>query len=117
MARNGQEALGFVETAAPALIVLDLRMPVMDGREFGTRIRACPDWANIPIIILSADQNAESTARELDAVGCLGKPFQLSDLLGLVHSMLSVRCGIGEKNRRVFAWSRVLSPSLAGCPT
>ena len=89
MARNGQEALGFVETAAPALIVLDLRMPVMDGREFGTRIRACPDWANIPIIILSADQNAESTARELDAVGCLGKPFQLSDLLGLVHSVLS----------------------------
>ncbi len=60
----------------------------MDGREFGTRIRSCPDWANIPIIILSADQNAGSTARDLDAVGYLGKPFELNALLGLVHSVL-----------------------------
>jgi len=88
IARDGQEALNLVETAPPGLILLDLRMPVMDGREFGTRIRSCPDWANIPIIILSADQNAGSTARDLDAVGYLGKPFELNALLGLVHSVL-----------------------------
>jgi CheY-like chemotaxis protein len=89
VARNGQEALDLVGAVPPALILLDLMMPVMDGREFGSRIRGCPDWANIPIIVLSADRDARSTAQDLDAAGCLTKPFELEALCGLVHSVVS----------------------------
>ncbi len=89
VAQNGKEALGLVETAPPALILLDLMMPVMDGREFGTRIRSCPDWANIPIIVLSAERDAWTTAQDLRATACLGKPFDLTALLGLMHRAVS----------------------------
>jgi CheY-like chemotaxis protein len=88
-ARNGQEALDLVGAVPPALILLDLMMPVMDGREFGSRIRGCPDWANIPIIVLSADRDARSTAQDLDAAGCLAKPFELDALFGLVRSVVA----------------------------
>jgi len=75
VAQNGQEALDLIGEAPPALILLDLMMPVMDGREFGCRIRSSPDLANIPIIVLSAGRDALSTAEDLDAAGYLGKPF------------------------------------------
>jgi CheY-like chemotaxis protein len=89
VAQNGKEALGLVETSPPALILLDLMMPVMDGREFGARIRSCPDWANIPIIVLSADRDAWTMAQDLRATGCFGKPFDLTALLGLMHRTVS----------------------------
>jgi CheY-like chemotaxis protein len=89
VARNGQEALDLVGAVPPVLILLDLMMPVMDGREFGARIRSCPDWADIPIIVLSADRDPQTAAEELDAAGCLAKPFELDALVGLVRSVVS----------------------------
>jgi CheY-like chemotaxis protein len=89
VAQNGQEALDLIGEAPPALILLDLMMPVMDGREFGSRIRSSPDLANIPIIVLSAGRDALSTAEDLDAAGYLGKPFDLSALLEMTHSAVS----------------------------
>ncbi len=88
-ARNGQEALELLERRPPNLILLDLMMPVMDGWEFAERIRGRVDWAQIPVIVLSADRNIGGKARELGALGYLAKPFELSDLLSLVQSSLS----------------------------
>src|SRR5260370_8336133 len=89
VAQNGKEALGLVGEAPPALILLDLMMPVMDGREFGSRIRSFPDLANIPIIVLSAGRDASSTAEDLDAAGYLGNPFYLSALLKMTPTAAS----------------------------
>ena len=55
VAGNGREALDWLEVhPVPALILLDLLMPVMDGFEFLRRLRERPDWARIPVVVLTA---------------------------------------------------------------
>jgi CheY-like chemotaxis protein/anti-sigma regulatory factor (Ser/Thr protein kinase) len=53
-AGNGQEALDLLGQHKPNLILLDLMMPVMDGFEFLTRMRANSDWIHIPVMVLTA---------------------------------------------------------------
>jgi len=88
-ARNGLQALELLEPLRPDLILLDLMMPVMDGWEFVERIRGRPDWAQIPVIVLSADRNIGDNARKLGAAAYLAKPFELSQLLSLVQASLT----------------------------
>ncbi|GMU07824.1 MULTISPECIES: response regulator [Corallococcus] len=88
-ARNGKEALERLEPDPPHLILLDLMMPVMDGWEFAQRMRQKPDFAAIPIIVLSADRNVGSKAKDIGAMGHLAKPFELNDLLSMVRQSLS----------------------------
>ncbi|RKH71914.1 response regulator [Corallococcus aberystwythensis] len=88
-ARNGKEALERLEPDPPDLILLDLMMPVMDGWEFAQRMRQKPDFAAIPIIVLSADRNVGSKAKDIGAMGHLAKPFELNDLLSMVRQSLS----------------------------
>ena len=100
-ARNGLEALELLEPLHPDLILLDLMMPVMDGWEFAERIRGRPDWAQIPVIVLSADRNVGDKARKLGAVGYLAKPFELSELLSLVQTSLTSLKGTGTRDGHV----------------
>ncbi|MBN8231882.1 response regulator [Corallococcus macrosporus] len=88
-ARNGKEALERLEPDPPHLILLDLMMPVMDGWEFAQRMRQKPAFAAIPIIVLSADRNVGSKAKDIGAMGHLAKPFELNDLLSMVRQSLS----------------------------
>ena len=88
-ARNGKEALERLEPDPPHLILLDLMMPVMDGWEFAQRMRQKPAIAMIPIIVLSADRNVGSKAKDIGAVGHLAKPFELNDLLTMVRHSLN----------------------------
>jgi two-component system, chemotaxis family, chemotaxis protein CheY len=89
-ARNGKEALERLEPEPPHLILLDLMMPVMDGWEFAQRMRQkSPHVASIPIIVLSADRNVGSKAKDIGAVGHLAKPFELNDLLSMVRQALN----------------------------
>lgn len=88
-ARNGKEALERLEPDPPHLILLDLMMPVMDGWEFAQRMRQKPpSVAGIPLIVLSADRNVGSKAKDIGAVGHLAKPFELNDLLSMVRHSL-----------------------------
>jgi CheY-like chemotaxis protein len=84
-ASNGAEALAQLETRAPppALILLDLMMPVMDGREFRERQLENPAWAAIPVIAISAYNDVERQARAL-AVDYLRKPLAMRSLLDAV---------------------------------
>nr|WP_242593275.1 response regulator [Corallococcus exiguus] len=88
-ARNGKEALERLEPDPPHLILLDLMMPVMDGWEFAQRMRQKPAFAGIPIIVLSADRNVGSKAKDIGAMGHLAKPFELNDLLSMVRQSLN----------------------------
>ena len=88
-ARNGQEALDRLREGSPALILLDLMMPVMDGWEFSKRMKQLKEHAKTPIIVLSADRNVAAKARDIGAVGHLAKPFELVHLLEMVRSALS----------------------------
>ncbi|MFY0527609.1 response regulator [Archangium gephyra] len=86
-ASNGQEALERVEQCVPELILLDMRMPVMDGWAFSAELRRRYGH-EVPIVVCTAAEDAQRRAREVGAVGCLSKPFELDELLRLVASVL-----------------------------
>jgi CheY-like chemotaxis protein len=79
-AGNGEEALELLGTMPrPMVILLDLMMPVMDGRSFAETLGRRPGWADVPIVVLTAFAgNAETVP---NARRVLSKPFDLSTLL------------------------------------
>ncbi|MBI3522063.1 MAG: response regulator [Chloroflexi bacterium] len=82
-AADGAEALAHASSWDPDLILLDMRMPVMDGWEFARTYRDKPG-KHAPIVIVTAALDVAKDAREIGADGFLAKPFQLDDLLRLV---------------------------------
>src|SRR5207253_1614076 len=53
-AANGQEALDLIRERKPQLILLDLMMPIMNGWELADTLKANPDWADIPVVFVTA---------------------------------------------------------------
>jgi CheY-like chemotaxis protein len=82
-AHHGAAALERVKESRPNLVVTDLMMPVMNGRELIGRLRADPEMASIPILLLSANPHAEVTA--VDAI--LGKPFDPEAVVEAARSL------------------------------
>ena len=83
-APHGAAALVCLEHARPCLILLDLMMPVMDGFGFRAIQRKTPQFASIPVIVLSAFAATVETAATLDAAAYLSKPVQLDRLVAVV---------------------------------
>jgi two-component system, chemotaxis family, sensor histidine kinase and response regulator PixL len=82
VARNGAEALERLKTCElPELILLDLRMPVMNGKEFCKHRSESVQLSAIPLIVISGQPDADEQAAQLGAVGCIHKPVDTSDLL------------------------------------
>ena len=74
---SGEEALKGLESARPDIIILDYRMPGMNGAELLRRIRANPAWKHIPVVFMTASvmpQHVESLC-ELGAAEVIAKPF------------------------------------------
>src|SRR5689334_12889545 len=72
-ANEGEEALARMRSALPDVVLLDLRMPGMNGWEFRLEQRRDPVLAQIPVIAMSADKSPQASA--VDADLCLAKPF------------------------------------------
>jgi CheY-like chemotaxis protein len=72
---------------APALILLDLMMPRMDGEQFLQQLRSTRD-AGIPVVIMSGHGVSEEKAARYAASGCLAKPIDLDDLLDVVQRIV-----------------------------
>lgn len=86
-AENGRQALDQLRaSAAPKLIVLDLRMPVMDGWEFRAAQKSDPGLARIPVLAVSADGSAKAAA--IDAEAYLRKPLSTDALLNAIGRIL-----------------------------
>jgi DNA-binding response OmpR family regulator len=83
-AADGIDALLQLERWRPDVIVLDLRMPRMDGREFHARMRALGH--RMPVLILSSDRPA-TAARQLEAASYLGKPFHPDQLVAKIRQL------------------------------
>jgi DNA-binding response OmpR family regulator len=92
-ARDGAEGLQLAEAHPPDLIVLDLKMPVMDGPAFRQEQLRRPALARIPVLVLSGRPNDDHIA-ELLGVPRISKPFQMHELLSTVRLL----CG-GDKPR------------------
>jgi two-component system, chemotaxis family, chemotaxis protein CheY len=88
-ARNGEIALEILAEWEPELILLDLRMPIMDGWEFARRYRLT-EGPHAPIVAFVAALNAAQECAELDVAGIISKPFDLEDLLTAVRAQLAL---------------------------
>lgn len=90
-ARSGKEALVYLSSTIPDLIISDIRMPVMDGYELARRIRASSHTALIPIVFLTAkDETADRVEGFRSGVDVyLTKPFEPDELLAVVANILS----------------------------
>ena len=82
-APNGAAALDLISQAPPTLVLLDVLLPVIDGREFIRAYRELPG-PHAAIILVSAIANLPEVAREVGADGYLAKPFELDELLKVV---------------------------------
>jgi CheY-like chemotaxis protein len=90
-ARTGAEGLRLAREARPGLVLLDLRLPDMDGAEVVRRLREQPETAAVPVVVVSGGIGPEA-AEALAAAGVhafLGKPFPLERLLALVEDAFS----------------------------
>lgn len=82
-AQHGADGLALLEHVNPSLVLLDMRMPVLDGWGFARSLAA--QGRTVPIIVMTAAQDARRWANEISAVGYLAKPFELQELLDAVE--------------------------------
>ena len=92
-ASDGPTALKRLALRPPDLILLDLLMPEMDGCEVCRRVRANPEWADIPVIFLSAADDKDFIVRALEAGGVdyITKPFNHGELVSRVRTQLALK--------------------------
>jgi diguanylate cyclase (GGDEF)-like protein len=92
-ARSAAMALVRVQTAVPDLVLLDIRMPQMNGYEFCQRLKANAKTREIPVIFLSVLDAPEDKVRafELGGVDYIAKPFQIEEVLARVRYQFQAR--------------------------
>lgn len=90
---NGQLALMAVKNNPPDLILLDIKMPQMDGYEVCSALKIMPEVAEIPVIFLSAldDVLDKVKAFSVGGVDYITKPFQVEEVLARVENQLTIR--------------------------
>jgi two-component system, chemotaxis family, chemotaxis protein CheY len=81
-ARDGAAALRAVEDQPPSLVLLDMRMPVLDGWGFARELSR--RGIQLPILVMTAARDAAGWASEIGADGYLAKPFDIGELLEAV---------------------------------
>ena len=90
VARNGYEALAEISREAPSLVILDLKLPKLDGWELLDRLKADASVSTIPVVVVTGDSlpSHHELARSRGAVAVLTKPVQPNDLLDAVRNAL-----------------------------
>lgn len=92
-AYNGREALDLIqEKGLPDLIMLDMKMPIMDGKAFALEFRRLYDTQR-PLVVMTAADDAEQRAHDLGITSYLAKPFGIPELISLVKEKLRL---VGE---------------------
>ena len=94
-AENGQEAINYLTSRHPDLVILDLSLPDMDGIEILKRLR---EWSETPVIILSVRESEEEKIKALDAGAddYLTKPFSVGELSARIRTALRHSKRIGD---------------------
>jgi CheY-like chemotaxis protein len=86
-AENGKVALEKLEERLPALVLLDLKMPVMTGWAVLEALKKMPRAKTIPVLVISA-YGFEWEAELIGAAGYIGKPVDIEVLRGKVHALV-----------------------------
>jgi len=103
---NGLSALEAIQSSPPDLILLDIMMPDLDGYELCQKLKAEPQFSQIPIIFLSALEEGINKAKAFEVGGAdyITKPFQMKEVLARVSNQLAVRSlqiQLQEKNQKL----------------
>ena len=93
VAKNGEDALTIAAKTRPALVLLDIMMPGMDGYEVCRRLKADSETRDTAVIFLSALGGTQDKVRglELGAVDYVGKPFQAEEVVARVNTHVTIR--------------------------
>jgi DNA-binding NtrC family response regulator len=93
MARSGARALEVARRRCPTLVLLDIKMPEMDGFEVCRRLKSDPDTSSAAVIFLSALRDAASKVKglEVGAVDFVSKPFEVEEVLARVRTHLRIK--------------------------
>jgi CheY-like chemotaxis protein len=86
-AENGLEALDKLRApgARPCVIFLDLMLPLMDGKAFRQEMLRIPEFASIPVVVVSAFRDVAQLTQEMHVAEILKKPFKLQDFIMLAR--------------------------------
>ena len=90
-ANDGKQALEQLTKKHPSLIVLDIKMPILDGLEVIRRMRSDPKLKRTPVVVLTATQVIHEVKEQFQQFGVakwIAKPFEPNDLLSAVHKAL-----------------------------
>ncbi|MBP3476391.1 MAG: response regulator [Lachnospiraceae bacterium] len=89
MLKSGEEALNYLNSHIPDLILLDIRMQGMNGYEVMEHLKRSPATAQIPVILITADSAKESKEKgiALGAADFIGKPFEPQLLLDRIEAV------------------------------
>ncbi len=99
LASSGAEALHQIESTPPALVLLDVMMPDVDGYEVTRRLRHVSDMPFIPILLMTAyDQPSVVKGLDLGADDFVRKPIEVEELLARVRSLLRLKQSIDERD-------------------
>lgn len=98
---NSQEVLPFLEQAPPdhlpAVILLDLMMPVVSGYDIALNLSQREKFAHIPVIVMTADNRIRSASAVKGAIDLINKPFQIQLLLEKLNNYLTAHLASDEE--------------------
>jgi CheY-like chemotaxis protein len=89
LAADGVQALQVLERSSVQVMLLDLHMPRMDGRECAARLGA--RGSHLPLVLMSTDGEVRAWAREVPQARVLAKPFKAAELLSVVQAVGACR--------------------------
>ena len=90
VASNGQQALQQARTTHPAVVLMDIMMPVLDGMATCRAMKDDAALAGIPVVLMSARTNLNRENRDLACADALvAKPFDIDHLLHTIHGLLA----------------------------
>jgi CheY-like chemotaxis protein len=89
---NGREAIAAIEKRVPDVMLLDLKMPEMDGYQVIQKVKTTPAWKDIPIVVMTAHRIDSERLDVLKlAVEQLSKPLRLDDIADRVEELMKSR--------------------------
>lgn len=88
--RDGHEALTYLQSATPDLMIFDVEMPYMDGLELCRRVRRLRRLGDVPVVIMTASERSdlEERARTVGANRIIRKPIRGQNLRGVLRELL-----------------------------
>ncbi|MCL2701432.1 MAG: response regulator [Phycisphaerae bacterium] len=91
-AANGQEGLAVMETQWIDLLFVDINMPVMNGEDMITAVRANPAWANLPIVVISTEGSMTRIGSLMhQGVRFIHKPFTPESIRDVLTELMGVQ--------------------------